>query len=151
MPRRSARPPRRVRLDEFAYSAAAEPRRARPEAAAIHRDHLVGVVALEDDRLDGGAEPVGIGDSDNAATREQRRLVGRLAALLDAIPRDDHSRRRRRAGYAREVAVAREDHDIGAAHVLPDLGDARKLLCNLYTFTDYTYLFTHEFSAREEE
>ena len=111
----------------------------------------MGVVALEHDRLDRRCDTAGIGDADDPGAREQGRVVGRLAALLDAVAGHDHGRRRRGARDLGQVAVTPQYHDVGAAHVVAHIRDARKLLCTLYTFTDYTYLFTHEFSGREEK
>ena len=144
-------PPSPERLGQFPDAAAADARGARGEAPVAHGDHLVLVVALEHDRLDHGAQLLRIGDADDAGPREEGALANPLTPLLQIAARHEEGSRRRRARYLREVAVARDHDDVGAAQVLADLRDARKVLCKAYTLTDYTYLFTHEFSAREEE
>lgn len=111
----------------------------------------MGVVALENDRLDSFTEAAGVGNANDPGAREEQPLVSLLAAALELVTGQDHRSRGRRAGDRLEVAVFRKDDDVSAAHVLADVRRPRKLLCKLYTLTDYTYLFTHEFSGREEK
>lgn len=104
------------------------------------------VAALEEDRLGGRSR---VPHTDDPPAREERGRVDRLAALLQAIARDEHDGGRREPRERLEVGVAGQNDDVRSARVITDIGVACKVVTNFHTFTDYTYLLAHELFGRE--
>ena len=109
------------------------------------------LVALEHDRLDDRLEPLRVGDADDPGAREERALADLLAAVLE---RRRRSRRAQRPAPSERPPPGRRRRPARRRRRRERPRRRRRSVrdrCNLYTFTDYTYLFSHEFSAREEK
>lgn len=110
------------------------------------------LVALEENRLDDVTDPGTVLDPNDARTREERLLVDGPTPLADVpVPGHEHHGCGCRPRDRARVTLGREHDEIRPAEILADVGVARKVVCNLYTFTDYTYFLTHEFPTGEEK